>query len=84
MRFDRCAHAFLSAIQIAAVVIFWIGQCVLILGEERHQIAVFTNSIPRSCWALEINFLGVVEIWARSECNLLVTPPRNFEGILNI
>jgi len=26
MRFDRCAHAFLSAIQIAAVVIFWIGQ----------------------------------------------------------
>ena len=26
MRFDRCAHAFLSAIQIAAVVIFWINQ----------------------------------------------------------
>lgn len=26
MRFDRCAHAFLSAIQIAAIVIFWINQ----------------------------------------------------------
>ena len=26
MRFDRCAHAFMSAIQIAAVVIFWINQ----------------------------------------------------------
>ncbi len=26
MRFDRCAHTFLSAIQIAAVVIFWINQ----------------------------------------------------------
>jgi len=24
MRFDRCAHAFMSAIQIAAVVIFWV------------------------------------------------------------
>ena len=26
MRYDRCAHVFLSAIQIAAVVIFWINQ----------------------------------------------------------
>ncbi len=26
MRFDRCAHAFFSAICIAAVVIFWINQ----------------------------------------------------------
>jgi transposase len=26
MRFDRCAHTFLSAIQIAAIVIFWINQ----------------------------------------------------------
>ena len=26
MRFDRCAHTFLSAIQIAAVVIWWINQ----------------------------------------------------------
>jgi len=26
MRFDRCAHTFFSAIQIAAVVIFWINQ----------------------------------------------------------
>tara|TARA_R110002074_G_C12505070_1_gene662946 strand:+ start:1560 stop:1901 length:342 start_codon:yes stop_codon:yes gene_type:complete len=26
MRFDRCAHTFLSAIQIAATVIFWINQ----------------------------------------------------------
>ena len=26
MRYDRCAHAFLSAIQIAAVVIIWINQ----------------------------------------------------------
>ena len=26
MRFDRCANAFLSAIQIAAIVIFWINQ----------------------------------------------------------
>ena len=26
MRFDRCAHTFLSAIQIAAVFIFWINQ----------------------------------------------------------
>jgi len=26
MRFDRCAHTFLSAIQIAAVMIFWINQ----------------------------------------------------------
>jgi len=25
MRYDRCAHVFLSAIQIAAVVIFWIN-----------------------------------------------------------
>ncbi|MCF6317062.1 MAG: transposase [Marinosulfonomonas sp.] len=24
MRFERCAHAFMSAIQIAAIVIFWI------------------------------------------------------------
>ena len=26
MRFDSCAHAFLSAIQIAAIVIFWIKE----------------------------------------------------------
>jgi len=26
MRFDRCAHTFLSAIQIAAIVLFWINQ----------------------------------------------------------
>lgn len=26
MRFDRCAHTFFSAIQIAAVMIFWINQ----------------------------------------------------------
>jgi transposase len=26
MRYDRCAHAFMSAIQIAAIVIFWINQ----------------------------------------------------------
>jgi len=26
MRYDRCAHTFLSAIQIAAIVIFWINQ----------------------------------------------------------
>ena len=31
MRFDRCAHACLSAIQITAVVVFWINQCVLTL-----------------------------------------------------
>ncbi len=37
MRFDRCAHTFLSAIQIAAVVIFWINQCVLPLGPVEIQ-----------------------------------------------
>ena len=26
MRYDRCAHTFFSAIQIAAIVIFWINQ----------------------------------------------------------
>lgn len=26
MRYDRCAHTFLSAIRTAATVIFWIGQ----------------------------------------------------------
>ena len=31
MRYDRCAHTFFSAICIAATVIFWINQCVLIL-----------------------------------------------------
>jgi len=31
MRFDRCAHAFLTAIQIAAIIIFWINQWVLTL-----------------------------------------------------
>jgi hypothetical protein len=28
-RYDRCAHAFFTAICIAATVIFWLGQCVL-------------------------------------------------------
>ncbi len=31
MRFDRCAHTFPSALQIAAVMIFWINQWVLSL-----------------------------------------------------
>jgi transposase len=26
MRYDRCAHAFLSAITLAATVIFWLSQ----------------------------------------------------------
>ena len=28
-RYDRCAHTFMSAIYIAAIVIFWINQSVL-------------------------------------------------------
>jgi hypothetical protein len=31
MHYDRCAPTFFSAICIAATVIFWINQCVLIL-----------------------------------------------------
>ena len=31
MRYDRCAHTFMSAIQIAAIIIFWINQWVLTL-----------------------------------------------------
>lgn len=31
-RYDRCAHTFMSAICIAATVIFWLNQCVLSLG----------------------------------------------------
>lgn len=30
-RYDRCAHTFMSAICIAATIIFWINQCVLSL-----------------------------------------------------
>ena len=26
-RYDRCAHAFMSAIALAAIVIFWINKC---------------------------------------------------------
>jgi transposase len=26
MRYDRCAHTFLAAITLAAIVIFWLGQ----------------------------------------------------------
>jgi len=31
-RYDRCAHTFMSAICIAATVIFWLNQCVLNLS----------------------------------------------------
>jgi transposase len=34
MRYDHCAHTFFSAICIAAIVIFWLGQCVLTLGTK--------------------------------------------------
>lgn len=33
-RYDRCAHTFMSAICIAATVIFWLPQCVLSLSVE--------------------------------------------------
>ena len=38
MRYDRCAHVFLSAIQIAAVVIFWINQSVLTLVSAAQRL----------------------------------------------
>ena len=33
-RYDRCAHTFMSAIVIAATVIFWLSQCVPSLGNK--------------------------------------------------
>ena len=43
MRYDRYAHVFLSAIQIAAVVIFWINQCNInmVADQESKASALF-------------------------------------------
>ena len=53
MRYDRCAHVFLSAIQIAAVIIFWINQCVLtlvfpVLGGRFHWGATLWCHVTRA------------------------------------
>ena len=37
MRYDRCADTFMSAVVIAAIVIFWINQWVLTLGRVGKQ-----------------------------------------------
>jgi len=49
MLFDRFAHAFLSAIQIAAIVIFWINQCVLTPGCVDAQIYPKSGSHFSNC-----------------------------------
>jgi transposase len=38
-RYDRCAHTFMSAIAIAATVIFWLGQRVLSLISRQQQFS---------------------------------------------
>lgn len=38
IRFDRCAHSFLSTIQITAIAFFWINQWVLALVIHRYNV----------------------------------------------
>ena len=58
MRYDRCAHVFLSAIQIATVVIFWINQCVLtlkvIIRRSKSTCSHFSSRIAVFLWAVSI------------------------------
>jgi hypothetical protein len=48
MRFARCAHAFLSAIQIAAIIIFWINQWVLSLLYLRPAIMCSPSTLAKA------------------------------------
>jgi len=42
-RYDRCAHTFMSAICIAATIIFWINQSVLILDRPMCLVQALTS-----------------------------------------
>ena len=46
-RYDRCAHTFMSAICIAATVIFWIGQRALSVDLFRFHGSITVNLFDR-------------------------------------
>lgn len=62
-RYDRCAHAFMSAIAIAASVIFWINQWVLSL---RRSTPILSDNVTSGgamyVWATAIGEVSEQEI----------------------
>jgi len=54
-RYDRCAHTFMSAICIAATVIFWLDQCVLSLVlagliKDHKDASILAIAVWESDW----------------------------------